>query len=230
MSQSYQPITQWPLDDRPREKLIRYGETQLSDAELLAILLRTGVRGYSAIDLSRQIMSKFKTFRNMSHTDTREWNEFKGLGPAKIALIKAALEIGRRFREQEQRSNPIIINHADEAAAILMPQMRDLKIEVFKVILLNNQNRIIEVVEQVRGTVNQANPFIREIIQLAIQKFALSIICVHNHPSGLVQPSEADRRFTRKLADASKILEINLLDHIIIGDGDFYSFADQGLL
>lgn len=230
MSYVYQPITQWPLDDRPREKLIKYGEAHLSDSELLAILLRTGVRGQSAIDLSRQILSKFKTFRNMSHTDQKEWSEFKGLGPAKLALLKSALEIGRRFREQEQRVMPIKVQHADNIAHLLMPQMRDLKIEVFKLVLLDNQNRIIDILDQTRGTINQANPFIREILQQALEKFALSVICVHNHPSGNTQPSDADRAFTRKLADAAMIMEINLLDHIIIGDDNYYSFADEGLL
>jgi len=126
-------IKSWPADDRPREKLLKKGAGALSHSELLAILLRTGVEGVSAIDLARQIIEKFGTFRNMSHTDMREWKEFKGLGPAKIAQIQAALEIGRRFREDEVLSARQKIASAQDVVAVIAPQMRDLKTEVFKV-------------------------------------------------------------------------------------------------
>lgn len=227
---SYQPINHWPISDRPREKLIKYGERSLSDSELLAILLRTGVQGQSAMDVARRLMGQVKTFRQMSSMNDVDWIGIKGVGPAKIAQIKAALEIGRRFREQEVREELVKINSSADMADILMPQMRDLKVEVFKVAYLDNQNRLIQIVDQDQGTVNQTTPFIREILKGALEKYALSIVCIHNHPSGLVRPSDQDRHFTRKLADVSRAMEVQLLDHIIIGDGDYFSFADEGML
>ena len=223
-------IKNWPKDERPREKLFKYGERRLSDTELLAILLRSGVKGQSAIDLGRKIMQKFKTFRNMSHTDIRDWKEFKGLGQAKIAQIKAALEIGRRFREDEASTNKQKIALAKDVVDILMPQMRDLKTEIFKVVYLDNSNRIIDISDAAIGTVNQAMPIVREIIHSALQKFAVSIICVHNHPSANIMPSTQDKRFTKELHDAGKLMEIKVLDHVIIGDNEFFSFADEGIL
>ena len=223
-------IKSWPEDDRPREKLLKRGEGALSNSELLAILLRTGVEGNSAIDLARKIIDKFGTFRNMSHTDMREWKEFKGLGPAKIAQIKAALEIGRRFREDEVLSVKQKIASAHEVVNIIMPQMRDLKIEVFKVVYLNSNNGIIDISNAATGTVNQAMPIVREIIHEALQKFAAAIICVHNHPSANISPSSEDKKFTQELAAAGKLMGIKVLDHIIVGDDTYYSFADQGLM
>ncbi|OGX05974.1 MAG: hypothetical protein A2Z88_02790 [Omnitrophica WOR_2 bacterium GWA2_47_8] len=221
-------ICSWPIDDRPREKLAKYGEHKLSNSELLAILLRTGVKGESAVDLARKLLVKFKTFRNMSHTDPSDWEEFKGLGPAKLAQIKAALEIGRRFREEEVKEDRLQIRSAKDIVAILMPRMRDLKREVFKVVFLNSQNRIIAIEDMAEGTVNFASPVIREILQRALQHFATSIVCIHNHPSGKAVPSNEDRVFTRRLVDAGTALGVKILDHVIIGDEEFHSFADRG--
>ncbi len=223
-------IKSWPEDDRPREKLLKRGAVALSNSELLAILLRTGVSGNSAIDLARQILDKFGTFRNMSHTDMREWKEFKGLGPAKIAQIKAALEIGRRFREDEVLSVKQKIASANDVVNIIMPQMRDLKTEVFKVVYLNSNNRIIDISDSASGTVNHAMPIVREIIHAALQKFAAAIICVHNHPSANIAPSPEDKKFTQELAAAGKLMDIKVLDHIIIGDDNYFSFADEGIM
>ena len=223
-------IKSWPQDDRPREKLLKRGAGTLSNSELLAILLRTGVKGVSAIDLARQIIDKFGTFRNMNHTDMREWKEFKGLGPAKIAQIQAALEIGRRFREDEVLSVKQKIAAAKDIVSIIMPQMRDLKTEVFKVVYLNSNNRIIEISDATTGTVNLAMPIVREIIHAALQKFAAAIICVHNHPSANITPSPEDKKFTQELSAAGKLMGIKVLDHIIIGDGNYFSFADEGIL
>ncbi|MFH1504759.1 MAG: DNA repair protein RadC [Candidatus Omnitrophota bacterium] len=221
-------IKNWPKDDRPREKLIKNGEHTLSNSELLAILLRTGVQGQSAMDLARNILQKFKTFRNLSHTDISHWKEFKGLGEAKIAQIKAAIEIGRRFKEEEIKENNPRIKSSKDAAEIFLIRMRDLKKEVFKVLLLNAQSKVINIVESTQGTVNQANPIIREIFQQALQHFAVSIICVHNHPSGDPTPSREDKDFTKELCQAGKVLQITVLDHIIIGNNTYFSFTDQG--
>jgi DNA repair protein RadC len=223
-------INTWPIDDRPREKLLKKGARSLSNSELLAILLRTGTSGTSAIDLAREILKKFATFRNMAHTDSRDWKDFKGLGSAKIAHIQAALEIGRRFREDEANAGKQKISSAQDVVDILMPQIRDLKTEVFKVVYLDSNHRIIAITDAAIGTVNHTMPIVREIVHEALQKFAASIICAHNHPSGNITPSPQDKKFTEVLTSAGKIMQIKVLDHIIIGDDNYYSFADEGAL
>lgn len=224
-------ICNWPEKERPREKLLKFGEHTLTDAELLAILLRSGAKGDSAVDVGRKILQKFKNFRNMSHTDISQWREIKGLGKgnAKIAQIKAAIEIGRRFMTEEKEIEGKVTS-SKEVADFLMPRFRDLKKEVFKILLLNNRNEIKNIVEIEEGTVNYASPPVREIIHRALQEFATAIICVHNHPSGNPQPSEDDKRFTKELASAGKIMQVKVLDHIIIGDNNYFSFADEGLI
>lgn len=223
-------IKSWPKDDRPREKLLKNGERSLSNSELLAILLRTGVKGQSAIDLARKIIDKFGTFRNMSHSDDRTWKEFKGLGSAKIAQIKAALEIGRRFREDEASIGKQKVNSAKDIVDILMPQMRDLKTEVFKVVYLDSNNRIIDIADAALGTVDHAMPIVREILHVALQRYSTSIVCAHNHPSGKIEPSRDDKDLTNELNNACKHLSIKLLDHLIIGDNEYFSFKEKGLL
>jgi DNA repair protein RadC len=221
-------IKTWPEDDRPREKLLKKGAGALSNSELLAILLRTGTNGISAIDLARKVLKKFGTFRNMVHTDSRDWKKFKGLGGAKIAHIQAALEIGKRFREDEVNTGKQKIASAKDIVDIIMPQLRDLKTEVFKVVYLDSNNRIIGISDTAVGTVDQAFPIVREIIHSALQKFAKSIVCAHNHPGANITPSLEDKKFTKELCDAGRIMEIKVLDHVIIGDNEFYSFEDEG--
>ena len=223
-------IRNWPEGDGPREKLLKSGERSLSNSELLAILLRTGIKGNSAIDLARKILDKFGTFRNMSHTDIRDWKEFKGLGLAKISQIKAALEIGRRYRENEASTRKQKIVSAKDIVDIVMPQMRDLKTEVFKVVYLDSNNRIIDFADAVIGTVNQAMPIVREIIHSALQKFAVAMICVHNHPSGDPKPSKEDMDFTRELCQAGNIMQVKIIDHLVIGDNQYHSFTESGEL
>jgi DNA repair protein RadC len=223
-------IKNWPEGDRPREKLLKKGAKALSNSELLAILLRTGTNGFSALDLARKVMKKFGTFRNMSHTDVLDWKEFKGIGGAKIAHIQAALEIGRRYREDEVITGKQKIASAKDIVNIVMPQLRDLKTEVFKVLYLDSNNRVIDIVDAATGTVDKAMPIVREIIHSALQKFAASIICVHNHPSANITPSTQDKTFTKELCDAGKLMEIKVLDHVIVGDNQYYSFAEEGLM
>ena len=223
-------IKSWPEDDRPREKLLKKGAGALSNSELLAILLRTGTQGTSAIDLARKILKKFSTFRNMAHIDARDWKEFKGLGGAKIAHIQAALEIGRRFREDEASVGKQKIASAKDIVEIVMPKLRDLKTEVFMAVYLDSNNRIIDIVNAATGTVNLAMPIVREIIHGALQKFAASIICVHNHPSGRIDPSLQDKEFTKQLSDAGKVIGIKIVDHIIVGESGFFSFLDNGAI
>ncbi|MEW6088493.1 MAG: DNA repair protein RadC [bacterium] len=222
-------IKNWPQDERPREKLLRCGEHTLSDTELLAIILRTGIKGQSAVDLSRTIIQKFKTFRNMGHTNIKDW-DIKGLGMAKIAQVKAAIEIGRRFGEEILKGKKVKIETSHDVAKILMNRLRDLKKEVFKVLYLDVKNQVIEIKEIEEGSVNQASPNVREILLPGLQNFSSGIICIHNHPSGDSSPSEEDRQFTRNVKDACGSLGLNFLDHIIIGDNKYFSFADKGLI
>jgi DNA repair protein RadC len=217
-------IKNWPKDERPREKLFKSGEHTLSNTELIAILLRSGIKGQSAIDLSRKILSKFKTFRNMSHTDLRDWEEFKGLGQAKIAQLKAALEIARRFNYQEPDTKKTKINSSEEIVKMFKPRMRDLKNEVFKVILCSAKNGIIGTVEIAQGSPSESYPLTGEIISKALQNFASGIVCIHNHPSGEPTPSREDEIFTSKLRELCKSVGIRLLDHIIFGEDQYYSF------
>jgi len=232
VAKPYTSISNWPEEDRPREKLFRHGEHTLTDSELLAIIIRSGAKSLSALDLARKILHKFKTFRSLSHTDPSQWREFRGmgLGSVKIAQIKAAIEIGRRLEESEAKALRPKIESSADIAGILMPRMRDLKKEIFKVVFLDSRNRTIEIVEAGEGTVNRLNPLLREIYHKALQNFAPYLVCVHNHPSGDPQPSRQDREFTRELVRAGKILSVTALDHIIIGDNDYFSFADAGLI
>ncbi|MDP2921198.1 MAG: DNA repair protein RadC [Candidatus Omnitrophota bacterium] len=219
-------IKKWPKDERPRERLFKYGEHTLTNAELLAVIFRTGVKGMSAVDLARQMIAHFKTFRNMSHVDISEIRSFKGMGDAKIAQLRASFEIARRFLSEPKKPT-MEIKSPKEAVDLFMPRLRDIKKEVFQVLLLNARNRIIDIIEVEEGTVDQANPHIREIALKALQNFAAAIIAAHNHPSGDPEPSKEDVIFTKNLATACRALEINILDHIIIGDNRHYSFAEH---
>ncbi|MFH0796488.1 MAG: DNA repair protein RadC [Candidatus Omnitrophota bacterium] len=223
-------IAGWPEEERPRERLFRQGEHNLSSAELLAILLGSGTRGEDALSLARRIITRVGSFREMSHTDSSLWKEFKGLGKAKIARIKAALEIGRRFREVEKKPERQRISGAKDVVETFMPRMRDLKKEIFKVIYLDGRNRIITVDEIVAGTPNSAHPLIREIISLSLQNFASGVIAIHNHPSGEPEPSQEDREFTRKVQEVCNLVNVKLLDHIIFGDSTYFSFSESNLL
>jgi len=224
------PINNWPEEDRPREKLLKDGEHNLSDSELLAIILGTGSKGASAMDLSRKILREFKTFRQIGRADTAQWKVFKGLGGAKLARIRSAVEIGRRYNEEKIKENRRKISAAKDVAGMLMPRMQDLKREVFKTVLLNSENIVLDVIETEEGTVNQADPIIREILRKALERSASAMICVHNHPSGNPAPSPEDKEFTKTLILAGKILLVECLDHIIIGGGKYFSFCDEGLL
>ncbi|MDD5129322.1 MAG: DNA repair protein RadC [Candidatus Omnitrophica bacterium] len=223
-------INNWPKTDRPREKLIRDGEHTLSDSELLAIILGTGRKGYSALDLARMILQRFRTFRQIGQADLRHWGQLKGLGKAKVSQIKAAIEIARRFNEEKIRDERVKIESSGDVARMLMPRMQDLKKEVFKVLFLNSQNRVIDLIEIEEGSVNQARPIIREIYHQALLEFASFIVCVHNHPSGNPEPSSQDKQFTRELVLAGECLFIKCLDHVIIGNGEYFSFSDKGII
>lgn len=222
-------IRYWSAEDRPREKLLKHGEHTLSNAELLAILIRTGTPGRSAVDIGRELLHKFKSLRAMSGIDVSEFKEINGLKDAKIAQIKAAIELGRRMLSEEKAiDNPV--KCSSDVANFLMPLMRDLKKERFVLLLLDRRNAITDVIDIDHGTVDRANPYIRDIIQTAIRYNSPSIIVAHNHPSGAATPSGDDKTFTKSLVMATKATGITFFDHIIIGDNRFFSFADEGLI
>ncbi|MDD5593103.1 MAG: DNA repair protein RadC [Candidatus Omnitrophica bacterium] len=223
-------IRNWPKEDRPREKLLSKGEHTLTDSELLAIILETGGRGASALDLARRILSSFKTFRQIGRADLCNLYDIKGLDNAKVSRIRAVIEITKRFCEERLEEKGVRVKSSCDVVNILMPRMQDLKIEVFNIVLLNSQNRIIGITEIERGSVNQARPIIREVYQKALRDMASFIICVHNHPSGNPQPSCEDKRFTRVVVKVGKCLSLKCLDHIIIGNGKYFSFSDRGLI
>ncbi|MCA9401456.1 MAG: DNA repair protein RadC [Candidatus Omnitrophica bacterium] len=225
-------IKQWAKNDRPREKLLMFGERFLSDAELLAIILGTGGRrGQSALDLARDIIQRFGSFEVMGQSGHLRWKEVTGVGPAKRAQIRAAVEIGRRMQQSiSQTQNGHKIKSSADVVSCFQPKYAGLNKEIFKVIFLNSQNRILDAQYEIDGTVNYASPIIREIIQVALEYHAVSVIAIHNHPSGTVSPSEDDKRFTRNLEEACAKMQIRLLDHIILAGRLSFSFADQRLL
>jgi DNA repair protein RadC len=222
-------ICNWPEDDRPREKLLKYGEHVLSNTELLAILIRTGTAGKSAIDLGRELLNKFKSLRAMSGADASEFKKIMGLKDAKIAQIKAAIELGRRMMSEEKAFHGTVKSSSD-VVAFLMPLMRDLKKELFKIILLDKSNRISEVMDIDMGTIDRVNPSVREILMVALKYQSPAMILAHNHPSGNIAPSEADKRLTQDSVKAASAMELRIFDHVIIGENAYFSFADEGLI
>lgn len=222
-------IRNWPEDDRPREKLLKYGEQVLSNAELLAILIRTGTAGKSAIDLGRELLNKFKSLRAMSGIDVSEFKEISGLKDAKIAQLKAAIELGRRMMSEEKAFHGVVKSSAD-VVDFLMPLMRDLKKELFKILLLDKRNHVSDVVDIDLGTVDRVNPSVRDILLTALKYQSPSMILAHNHPSGNIDPSDADKILTKDLVKASLAVELRIFDHIIIGENSYFSFADEGLI
>ena len=222
-------IRNWPEDDRPREKLLKHGEHVLSNAELLAILIRTGTTGKSAIDLGRELLNRFKSLRSMSGVDITEFKTIVGLKDAKIAQIKAAIELGRRMMSEEKAFHGVVKSSA-EVMDFLMPLMRDLKKELFKILLLDKGNCISEVIDIDIGTIDRVNPSVRDILMTALKYQSPAIILAHNHPSGNIKPSEADRRLTKDLVKAALAMELRIFDHVIIGENAYFSFADEGLI
>lgn len=222
-------IRNWPEDDRPREKLLKHGEQSLSNAELLAILIRTGTAGKSAIDLGRELLNRFKSLRAMSGVDVSEFKEIAGLKDAKIAQIKAAIELGRRMMSEEKAFQGVVKSSAD-VVDFLIPLMRDLKKELFKILLLDKGNHVSEVIDIDMGTIDRVNPSVRDILLSALKYQAPAMILAHNHPSGNIQPSEADKRLTKDLVKAALAMELRIFDHVIVGENAYFSFADEGLI
>ena len=221
-------ITDWPSQDRPREKLLNKGSQALSDAELLAIFLRTGVRGKTAVDLSNELLSGFNGLRQLLKADVQTFCEHRGLGPAKYVQLQAVLEMARRYLfEGLQRGDSL--TSPQETRQYLSSQLRDYPHEVFAVLFLDQRHRVIEFDEMFRGTIDGASVYPREVVKKALEYNSAAVIFAHNHPSGVAEPSQADEKITQRLKDALALVDIRVLDHFVVGD-EVVSFAERGLL
>ncbi|MEI6899744.1 MAG: DNA repair protein RadC [Bacteroidota bacterium] len=224
------PIKNWAEDDRPREKLIQKGKDAMSDAELLAILLGSGTRYESAVDLAKGILHEVHdNLIELSRIPLNDFLKIKGIGNAKALVIIAAMELGRRRGESEVIVKEKIVSSAD-AFRILYSAIGDKPYEEFWIILLNKANRVIRKCSISEGGISGTVVDPKKVFKIALDNHASSIILGHNHPSGNLQPSEADHKITRKLKEAGIMLEVAVLDHLIIGDDRYYSFADEGTL
>lgn len=222
-------ITDWPADDRPREKLLLRGAANLSDAELLAIFLRTGVTGKSAVDLARDLLIGFGGLRQLLVADQKTFTTHHGLGPAKFAQLQAVLEMANRHLEQTIQKEGALTS-PQMTQRFLASKLRDKKSEAFVALFLDSQHRVIEYVELAHGTIDGAAVYPREVVKMVLEKNAAAVIFAHNHPSGIAEASQADKAITERLVKALSLLDIRVLDHIIIGDGEFTSFAEKGWL
>jgi DNA repair protein RadC len=221
-------ITDWPVEERPREKLLSRGADALSDAELLAIFLRTGVSGLTAVDLARELLSGFGGLKQLLSAGEPEFCQQHGLGRAKYAQLQAVLEMARRhLLEDLQRGDALCSPH--QTRNYLSAQLQNCSQEVFACLFLDNRNRVISFDKMFYGTIDGASVYPREVVKLALKKNAAAVIFAHNHPSGVAEPSGADEHITRKLVEALALVDIRVLDHIIVGDS-LVSFAERGLL
>jgi DNA repair protein RadC len=222
-------IRDWPVGERPREKLLAAGAHVLSEAELLAILLRTGVRGQSALDLARSLLVEFGSLRGLLTADRQRACATSGLGPARYAALQAALELARRHYRELMMTGPALANPRATREFVRM-RLRDLPHEVFCCAYLDNRHRVIAFDELFRGTIDGASVHPREVVKQALARNAAAVILVHNHPSGVAEPSQADELITRRLKEALGLVDIRVLDHLVVGDGVCESFAERGLL
>lgn len=222
-------IREWPEDERPREKLLARGSGSLSDAELLAIFLRTGVRGKSALDLAQALITEHGGLRALLGADEVAFTRTPGLGRAKYAQLQAVLELARRHLGEALRHGDAITSPA-AMRDYLSARLRDLAHEVFVCLFLDTRHRIIRDEELFRGTLDGASVYPREVVKRALALNAAAVIFAHNHPSGVAEPSAADRAITRRLVDALALVEVRVLDHFVVGEGAPVSFAERGLI
>ncbi|NQZ52710.1 MAG: DNA repair protein RadC [Piscirickettsiaceae bacterium] len=222
-------IKDWPVDERPREKLLHHGASILSDAELLAIFLRTGVIGLSAVDLARQLLAHFGSLRALLEANQKQFCQQYGLGPAKYVQLQAVMEMSRRHFESTLSRGDVLID-VDTTKRYIQQRLRAYPHEVFACLFLDNKHRMIAFEELFRGTIDGASVYPREVVKQAIHHNAAAVIFAHNHPSGIAEPSQADHNITQRLKSALELVDIRVLDHIIIGDGEIISFAEIGQL
>ncbi len=222
-------IRTWPREERPRERLLQIGAEALSDAELLAIFLRTGRRGQSAVDLARELLICFNGLRPILEADRKSFSERPGLGDAKYAQLQAVLEMGRRQLREELQRGPALTSPLD-TRRYLAAELRACPNEVFAGLFLDNRHRVIGFEELFQGTIDGASVYPREVVRRALARNAAAVIVAHNHPSGVAEPSPADTALTQRLREALDLVDIRLLDHFIIGDGVPVSLAERGVL
>lgn len=221
-------ITDWPVDERPREKLLQRGAHALSDAELLAIFLRVGVKGKTAVDLARELLQNFGSLRQLFDADAEKFCATHGMGEAKFVQLQAVLEMSKRYlAEKMQRGD--ILTDPESVRFFLSAKMRAYPFEVFACLFLDTRHRVIEYEELFRGTIDGASVHPREVVRRALTHNAAAVIFAHNHPSGVAEPSQADERITRMLKDSLQLIDVRVLDHFVIGD-QIVSFAERGLI
>lgn len=222
-------ITNWPIAERPREKLLKQGAQSLSDAELIAIFFRTGIRGKTALDLAREALSHFGNLRNLFAAKPEQFCKLAGIGPNKYVQLQATLEISKRHLQESLHHQDVFANTA-QTRRFLKAHLRDRKNEVFVCLFLDSQHRLIQSEELFQGSINSANVHPRVVVQRALHFNAQAVIFAHNHPSGLATPSDADKHITQQLKKALQLIEVKVLDHIIIAEQDSLSLAEQGYL
>lgn len=222
-------IRQWPVGERPRERLLRDGPEALSDAQLLAILLRVGRVNSSAVDVAMELLRQLDGLQGLANRGVEELCGIPGIGPAKTAQLKAAIELGKRVLATPLSTGTQIASSAD-LFHHYYPRLRDLRHEVFKIVLVDAKHAIIRDATVSEGSLTLSIVHPREVFNLAVRESAAAVIFVHNHPSGDPSPSEEDRTLTARLVEAGELLGIQVLDHLIIGDGQYVSFADRGWL
>ena len=221
------PITDWPSQERPREKLLIRGAGALSDAELLAIFLRTGVAGQTAVDLARQLLQEFGGLRQLLGADQPRFCRGRGLGLAKFTQLQAVVEMSRRYLQQQLQESDAL-NSPATTRRYLQARLRHYPHEVFSCLFLDNRHRVIAFEELFRGTIDGASVHPREVVKRALAHNAAALILAHNHPSGVAEPSQADRQITAHLKQALALVDIRVLDHIVVGEGDPVSLAERG--
>ncbi len=222
-------IANWPLTERPREKLLLHGAANLSDAELLAIFFCTGSRGKTALDIARELLQEHGGLKKIINTDPALLLQKKGLGKAKYAALKAAIELGRRYLEEDlPLGKPLTNSYLTKR--FLANRLKDYPHEVFACLFLDNLNRIICYEELFHGTINESNVYPRELVKRGLKHNAAKVILAHNHPSGSPTPSESDQETTQLLQKALTLVSIQVIDHIVVGNNQTLSFAEVGLL
>jgi DNA repair protein RadC len=227
-SKSAYRITDLPKSDRPRERLATHGAKALNNAELIAILLRVGVKGENAIEVGYRLLKKYKNLAGLHRASFDDLKKQHGLGDAKAAQIKAAIELGNRLSVESPEERPSI-NSPSDAAALVSIDMSALEQEHLRVILLDRRNRVMEIVEVYKGSVNSSQVRVGEIFKEAVRKNASAVIVIHNHPSGDPTPSPDDVAVTRAIVQAGKLLDVEVLDHMVIGQGKWVSLKERGL-
>lgn len=222
-------IKDWPESERPRERMLRQGAQSLSDAELLAIFLRVGVTGRSAVDLAGDLIERFRGINALFSAPLSEFRSIKGLGEAKYVQLMAAHELARRALEEQIRRDTVLTS-PDQVRDYLRLRIGHLPHEVFFGLFLDAQHRLLAAQELFRGTLCQTSVHPREIVKRALALNAAAVVFAHNHPSGVAEPSRADELLTRSLKDALQLVEVRVLDHLIVAHGDTMSFAERGLI